>query len=173
MKFLRLVLASVMVSLAVTLSACAPAEEVKWTLADAKKVVMASWQEVQDNGGQENFSDSGNEYRIMYQPGGDYMAMYSNDTSGEASLVFETTSFLLFNAWAMVQAGDLTFATTPSGFSLKVPDWEVPMQVTVKDDRVDTLSYDYDGAVQVRTIQYSVDDDLKAKLIELAAKELD
>ena len=161
-----------LVSLVFVLSACAPAEPSKWTQAAAKKVVMASWQEVQDNGGQENFSDSGSDYRICYQPGGDYMAMYSNDTTGEASLVYETTSFMLFNAWAMVQASDLTFATTPNGFSLKVPDWEVPMQVTVTGDRVDTLSYDYDGAVQVRTIQYSVDEDLKTKLIELAAMEL-
>lgn len=133
---------------------------------------MASWQDVQDNGGQENFTDTGNKYRIMYQPGGDYMAMYSNDTTGESSLVFETTSFLLFNAWAMVQASDLTFAKAPDGFSLKVPGWDVPLKVTVKDDRVDTLSYDFEGSVQVRTIQYSVDEDLKTKLVELAAKEL-
>lgn len=172
MKFLRIALASVVVTLALSFSGCATTEQIKWTQADAKEVVMASWQDVQDNGGQENFQDGGENYRIMYQPGGDYMAMYINDSTGDASLIFETTSFMLFNAWAMVQASDLTFATTPNGFSLKVPDWEVPMQVTVKDDRVDTVSYDYDGTVQVRTVQYSVDEDLKQRLLELVAIEL-
>jgi hypothetical protein len=171
-KFLRIVLASMLVSLAMSISACAPAEQVKWTQAEAKTVVMDSWQQILDNGGQENFSDGGENYRIMYQPGGEYMAMYINDSTGDASLVFETTTFMLFNAWAMVQASDLTFATTPNGFSLKVPDWAVPMQVTVKEDRVHTVSYDYEGTVQVRDIQYSVDEDLKQRLLELVEIEL-
>lgn len=172
MKTMKLAASTMVMALALVLTACSGSENITWTKADAKKVVLDSWKVFEATGGQENFTDGGDTYRFALIPGGDYTAMYRNDTTKEAALVYEKTAFMLFNAWAMVQASDLTFTDTDTGFNLKVPDWAVPIEVTVKGDRVDTLSYSYDGTQQTRTMQYSVDEDLKTQLTSLIAQEI-